>query len=242
MRRFGLIGYPLGHSFSKRYFSEKFEREGISDAAYELFPIESIERFPGLWNENPELVGLNVTIPYKEQVIPFLDTLNETAAAVGAVNCIHRSGDKLTGYNTDVFGFDRSLPLMPAGTEALILGTGGASKAVAFVLKKRNIPFLYISRHPEGAQEISWDSIPEHIGRKTLIVNTTPLGMAPDTESCPELPFDVMGSQHFVYDLVYNPVETLLLRRARLQDCAIANGLDMLYFQAEKAWEIWTGA
>ncbi|MEI6408707.1 MAG: shikimate dehydrogenase [Bacteroidota bacterium] len=242
MRRFALIGFPLGHSFSKRYFTEKFEREGILDAVYDLFPLENIQQFSGLFESYPDLVGLNVTIPYKEAVIPFLQQLDETAAAVGAVNCIHRVNGLLTGYNTDVYGFDRSLPESLCGpdTRALVLGTGGASKAVKYILAKRNIPFLSVSRNPRGADQVSYQDIPHLIGQYNLIINTTPLGMAPNLEAYPELPYELLGSQHFVYDLVYNPTETVLLQRAQAQGCTVMNGLDMLYFQAEKAWAIWT--
>jgi shikimate dehydrogenase len=241
MRRFALIGFPLGHSFSKRYFTEKFEREGISDAVYELFPLENIQQFPGLFDTYPDLIGLNVTIPYKETVIPYLHQLDETAAAVGAVNCIHRVNGLLTGYNTDVYGFDRSLPesLYGPDTQALVLGTGGAAKAVKYILNKRGIPFLTVSRNPQGADQVSYTQVPDLIARYHLIINTTPLGMAPNLESCPELPFELLSPQHFVYDLVYNPTETVLLQRAQAQGCTVMNGLDMLYFQAEKAWAIW---
>lgn len=241
MRRFALIGFLLGHSFSKRYFTEKFERESILDAAYDLFPLENIRQFPGLFDNYPDLIGLNVTIPYKETVIPYLNHLDETAAAVGAVNCIHRVNGILTGYNTDVYGFDRSLPESFRGpeTQALVLGTGGASKAVKYILAKRKIPFLTVSRNPQGADQISYEDIMHFISQHTLIINTTPLGMAPNIETCPELPFELLQPQHFVYDLVYNPTETVLLQRAQTKGCTVMNGLDMLYFQAEKAWAIW---
>ena len=245
MRLYGLIGYPLGHSFSQQYFSEKFAREGITDARYELFPLENIAGLPLLLSQHPDLRGLNVTIPHKETVVPFLHELDETARAVGAVNCIKIENQRLKGFNTDVIGFEKSLKTMDAhakhdGTKALILGTGGASKAVAYVLKKRGIPFQFVSRNPAGENQISYAAVhrlPSAVYR--LIINTTPLGMSPHKDTCPDLPFERLSPQHLVYDLVYNPAETLLLQRAKKQGCAVKNGLEMLYLQAEAAWQIW---
>jgi len=246
MRLFGLIGYPLGHSFSKKYFSEKFDREGIADARYELFPIENIAALNALLTEQPDLCGLNVTIPHKQAVIPLLHALDETARAVGAVNCIRIKNGRLEGYNTDVTGFENSLRAIDGGrwttgdTTALILGTGGASRAVAFVLKKMGIPFRFVSRESDGENRISYEAmarIPS--GEYQLLINTTPLGMAPNTDTCPALPFEQLSSQHLVYDLVYNPVETLLLQRAKARGCAVKNGLEMLHLQADAAWQIW---
>ena len=246
MRLFGLIGYPLGHSFSKKYFSEKFDREGIADARYELFPIENIAALHVLLAERPELSGLNVTIPHKQAVIPLLHALDETARAVGAVNCIRIKNGRLEGFNTDVTGFENSLRAIEAGkwttggTTALVLGTGGASRAVAFVLKKLGIPFRFVSRESDGENRISYEAmarIPS--GEYHLLINTTPLGMAPNTDTCPALPFEQLSSQHLVYDLVYNPVETLLLQRAKARGCAVKNGLEMLHLQADAAWQIW---
>ncbi len=243
-RVFGLIGYPLGHSFSKRYFSEKFDREGILDAVYELFPIVSIEEFPGLVANQPALCGLNVTIPYKELVLPFLEELSPEAEAIGAVNCVQiNSRGKKTGFNTDVIGFKESLQSHPFVPEAaLVFGTGGAAKAVCFALRQLGIPFLTVSRNPLG-ESISWEDVGAYLKnnqhRSLLLVNTTPLGMFPDTEGCPPVPFEWLGRQHFVYDLIYNPEETVLLRRARLAGCTVKNGLEMLYRQAEAAWQIW---
>ncbi|HRI58319.1 MAG TPA: shikimate dehydrogenase [Saprospiraceae bacterium] len=246
MRLFGLIGYPLGHSFSQKYFSEKFAREGITDARYELFPLENIAGLPALLPQHPDLRGLNVTIPHKETVIPMLDELDETARAVGAVNCIKIEHRRLKGYNTDVIGFEQSLKTVDGGrwtvdgTQALILGTGGASKAVAYVLKKLGIPFQFVSRNPGGDKQISYETLhrlPSTVYR--LIIHTTPLGMAPHTDTCPDLPFEQLTPQHLVYDLVYNPSETLLLQRAKAQGCPVKNGLEMLHLQAEAAWNIW---
>ncbi|MBV6440703.1 MAG: shikimate dehydrogenase [Haliscomenobacteraceae bacterium CHB4] len=263
MRLFGLIGFPLGHSFSQKYFSEKFAREGIADARYELFPLENIADLPALLAQHPDLCGLNVTIPHKETVIPFLHELDETARAVGAVNCIKIENQQLKGYNTDVTGFEKSLKAVDGGrwtvdgerrggdsgwwtgggegwVGALILGTGGASKAVAYVLKKLGIPYRFVSRNPDSENQISYETVhrlPSTVYH--LIINTTPLGMSPHTGTCPDLPFERLSSQHFVYDLVYNPAETLLLQRAKARGCTVKNGLEMLHLQAEAAWEIW---
>lgn len=240
---YGLIGYPLGHSFSKKYFTEKFIREGIVDARYELFPLPDVADLPRLLRDNPDLRGLNVTIPHKEAVIPYLHTLDETARAVGAVNCIRIRAGLLEGFNTDVAGFEESLrgalENRRAPGEALILGTGGAAKAVAYVLQKKGIGFRFVSRQPAGEREVSYAALRE-AALPSLIVNTTPLGMAPAVDRCPDLPFEQLGAEHLVYDLVYNPPETLLLRQAAARGCAVQNGLEMLHLQAEKAWEIWS--
>jgi shikimate dehydrogenase len=258
MRLFGLIGWPLGHSFSQKYFAEKFAREGISDVRYELFPLENIADLPLLLEQHPDLHGLNVTIPHKETVIPFLHELDETARSVRAVNCIKIENQRLKGFNTDVTGFELSLtssadfPVRPPATSgglesprygALILGTGGASKAVAYVLKKLGIPFQFVTRKPSGDNHISYNDLKKDdafiIHHSSLIVNTTPLGMSPHTNSCPDLPFEQLMPQHLVYDLVYNPAETLLLQRAKARGCTVKNGLEMLHLQAEAAWDIW---
>jgi len=243
MQRYGLIGYPLGHSFSKQYFTQKFEREGIQHAQYELFPLENIADLPALLAQNPELRGLNVTIPYKETVIPFLTALDETARAVGAVNCIKViDNQKLVGYNTDVIGFEQSLNGVAAGNwknAALILGTGGASKAVAFVLKKLDIPFQLVSRNPKAANEISYDAMAAMKEPAMFLIHTTPLGTFPRLDTMPPVPLNFFKPGMFVYDLIYNPAETLLLREAKSRGCLVKNGLEMLELQAEAAWEIW---
>jgi len=243
MHRYGLIGYPLSHSFSKKYFTEKFGREGIPDAQYDLFPLEKVTNLPDLLTKYPDLRGLNVTIPYKESVIPLLDELDETARAVGAVNCIKiLKGQRLVGYNTDVVGFEQSLLRVAAGSwknAALILGTGGASKAVTFVLKKLGIPFQLVSRHPKAANEISYDAMVAKKESATLLINTTPSGTFPDIETMPPVPLIFFKPGMFVYDLIYNPAETLLLREAKSRGCLVKNGLEMLELQAEAAWEIW---
>ncbi|MEM1322455.1 MAG: shikimate dehydrogenase [Bacteroidota bacterium] len=244
-RQFGLIGYPLSHSFSKRYFNEKFEQEGLSNHHYELFPLARIEELPELLTAQPNLVGLNVTIPYKQLVLPFLDEIEEGAAAVGAVNTIHLTEGKLKGYNTDVYGFQLSLEHFVAAQErerperALILGTGGAARAVAWVLEQLNIDFDYVSRDPQKAALTYKMLDHRHLEQVQLIINTTPLGMAPNVEQSPAIPYSLLGPQHLLYDLVYNPQKTVFLSRGESQGCSIINGLEMLHLQAEKAWEIW---
>jgi shikimate dehydrogenase len=245
-RLFGLIGYPLSHSFSKRYFTAKFEREGIEGCAYELFPLEEIGALPGLLERYPHLRGLNVTIPYKEQVIPYLDELDAGATAIGAVNTIKRAEGRLFGYNTDVHGFDQSLRgflqetgAKPGQLQALVLGTGGSSKAVAFALRQLGIGFRFVSRSP-GPGELSYQDLDAALIRQHgLIINTTPLGMSPQVESCPPLPYSALGPGHLLFDLVYNPALTTFLARGQAQGAAVKNGLEMLEMQAERAWEIW---
>lgn len=244
---YGLIGYPLSHSFSKRYFSEKFEREDLADRKYELFPIASVEELPALIADHPVLRGLNVTIPYKERVIPFLDDVRSEAAAVGAVNTIAVRENGLIGYNTDVYGFETSLRrflqehhAQPA--EALVLGTGGAAKAVCYVLDKLSLPFLQVSRNAERG-DLTYEDIDEKIIRQhELIINTTPLGMAPDIETFPILPYEYLTSRHLLYDLVYNPERTAFLTKGARRGCPVKNGLEMLHLQAERSWAIWNSA
>ncbi len=246
MHEFGLIGYPLSHSFSKRYFNEKFRRESLEGYYYELFPLREIGEFPVLISAHPHLRGLNVTIPYKQQVIPYLDELAGSASEVGAVNTIKISGGKLTGYNTDVAGFELSLlgflednGATAAGLNALVLGTGGAAKAVAYTLKKMDIPFRLVSRRKEAGR-LTYPELNETLVQKhRLIINTTPLGMSPEAGTYPDIPFQYLGRQHLLYDLVYNPETTEFMARGRQQGAAVCNGLKMLHLQAEKAWEIW---
>lgn len=242
MRLFGLIGYPLGHSFSQKYFKEKFEREAIKDCDFRNFELESIENFEDLLRKHPELSGLSVTIPHKETVIPFLHKLDETTSQIGAVNCIKFAGSELIGFNTDAYGFEMSIkPFLENKYErALILGTGGASKAVAHVLKKWNIPFHYATRNPTAQNHLRYEQITdENIRYFQLIVNTTPLGTYPKTEEAPLLPYTSLTENHFLYDLVYNPSETLFLRHGKNQGTQTMNGKKMLELQAERAWQIW---
>lgn len=246
MRRFGLIGYPLGHSFSKKYFTEKFEKEGIEDCEYELYPLEAIDELPDLIKSEKGLAGLNVTIPYKEQVIKFLDEIDPRAESIGAVNCIKIQGKKLKGYNTDYIGFKDSLVkfvgpnLMPE--KALILGTGGASKAIKAALEDLSIEHQFVSRNPLEGQ-LSYDLLNTQnsiLNTAKLIINTTPLGTAPNTEALPDLPYHQLTEQHYLYDLVYNPLITAFMQKGIDAKCWVKNGLEMLYGQAEAAWEIWS--
>ena len=244
MRTFGLIGYPLGHSFSKRYFAEKFSAEGISDARYELFPLEDIQEFPALLTRNPELRGLNVTIPHKQQVIPYLDELDETAARIGAVNVIKFADGKIIGYNSDYQGFMQALQhFYPcySPSQALILGSGGASKAVQLVLEQLNIPFRVVARNPEAGQLHYSELSAEIMNSCALIVNTTPLGTFPHLDSCPPIPYEYLSSHHYLFDLVYNPEETLFMRKGLAKGAKVKNGYEMLCLQAEVAWQIWQG-
>lgn len=237
---FGLLGKSLKHSFSRAYFSEKFEREGLSGFSYSNFEIEDISLFPDLIAANPQLNGLNVTIPYKESVIPFLDEISSEAEEIGAVNTISIHDGKLKGYNTDVFGFTNSLkPLLkPHHKKALILGTGGASKAVAFALQKLDIQYIKISRTPSSTER-NYTHASEILDSYPLVINTTPLGTYPKTAEIPPLALDKVSENHLFYDLIYNPAETALLKAAAAHGAQIKNGHDMLVLQAEKAWEIW---
>ena len=237
---YGLIGYPLVHSFSQAYFKKKFAELNI-DADYELFPIPDISEFPQILTSHPDLGGLNVTIPYKETVIPFLDELDDKAREIGAVNCITIRNGKTKGYNTDAEALRKTLfPLLkPHHTHALVLGTGGASKAVAYVLKSLNIPYKLVSRnHKEGSFTYT-DITKEIINEYKLIINTTPMGMTPNMGSYAPIPYNKLGMQHLLYDLVYNPEETRFLSLGRAHGAAIKNGIEMLQLQAEAGWEIW---
>ncbi|MDE5807729.1 MAG: shikimate dehydrogenase, partial [Muribaculaceae bacterium] len=243
-RKFGLIGFPLGHSFSEVFFTEKFTREGI-DASYSLYPLGNINQLNQLMIATPELSGFNVTIPYKEKVIAFLDEVSKEAKEIGAVNVVkitEKKGKKiLSGYNTDYIGFSESLsPLLPPGIlNALVLGTGGASKAIAFALKKLGIKPILVSRRPEEGEIGYEDLMDDIIAKNLLIVNTTPLGMFPNIESCPPIPYHLLTEQHICYDLVYNPEMTKFMIKSKKQGATVKNGLEMLHRQAEEAWKIW---
>ena len=241
---FGLIGKKLGHSFSAFFFNDKFKREGI-DESYHLFPLKHIEDLPDLLAGHSDLKGLNVTIPYKQEVIRFLDSISDEAQKIGAVNVIKiendNKGKKLCGFNTDYIGFEESLkPLLHQGVKkALILGTGGASKSVAYVLSKLNIEGKFVSRHPSD-EELSYMDLDEKIIRENLlIVNTTPLGMYPNIEGCPDIPYKGITPEHICYDLIYNPGETLFMKKCKEQGATVKNGMEMLEFQAKAAWHIW---
>jgi shikimate dehydrogenase len=242
MNLYGLIGYPLGHSFSKQYFTQKFEKEGLEDCFFELYPLKQIEEFNELIRSTPDLKGLAVTIPYKESVMPFLQSVSGEAGRIGAVNCIEFLEEGLKGHNTDVVGFEQSfVPLLQHHhTKALVLGTGGASKAVQYVLNKLEIPFLLVSRNPVGTHTISYHDVNENMLKEyTIIINCTPLGMSPNEQDKPSLPYEHISFVHYFYDLVYKPAETQFLLEAKKQGATIKNGYDMLIIQAEENWKIW---
>lgn len=246
MKRYGLIGYPLGHSFSRNFFNEKFASENIQ-AEYVNFEIPSIEQFPEIIRANPNLAGLNVTIPYKEAVIPHLNRLDTDAAAIGAVNVIriNRISPKeteLVGYNSDVIGFSRSIePLLePHHKKALILGTGGASKAVNFGLKKLGLETLFVSRSRHDEHTLTYQELtPELMDEYKVIVNTTPVGMYPNADEYPDIPYECLTHKHLLYDLLYNPDTTLFMKKGSEQGAVVKNGIEMLLLQAFEAWDIW---
>jgi shikimate dehydrogenase len=241
MRLFGLIGNPLSHSFSKKYFADKFEKEEITECIYELFPLKTIDGLPVLLKNNPELEGLNITIPYKKQVLPFLNS-SHIPAGLDACNCINIVEGKLVGYNTDVTGFEKSIkPLLKSfHKKALILGNGGATAAVVFALQKLNIEAAIVSRKVHEGSAFTYKDINERVmGENTVIINTTPLGMHPNVNDCPDIPYQFITDQHLLYDLTYNPVKTLFLQKGEERGAAIKNGEEMLILQAEESWRIW---
>lgn len=244
MRLFGLIGNPLTHSFSAKYFSEKFQREGRSDCRYELFPLKEIKDLPALLETHPALEGLNVTIPYKREVLSFLHNRPGIPAGLDACNCIRIRKGQLSGFNTDIAGFRNSLKplLQPQHQKALVLGNGGATAAVVFVLKELGIQYDIVSRQLHGTSGLSYKELNETIIKShTLIINTTPLGMFPALETCPDIPYRFAGQDHLFYDLVYNPAKTLFLQKAELLGARIKNGEEMLEIQAAESWRIWNG-
>ncbi|HEX2534486.1 MAG TPA: shikimate dehydrogenase [Chitinophagaceae bacterium] len=241
MKLYGLIGKTLKHSFSQTYFTAKFEREGITDCGYRNFELSSIEELPRMLAEHPELRGFNITIPYKEDVLPYLHARNEVVAATGACNCVRIIEGKLHGFNTDVIGFGQSLDRdrKAAHNRALVLGTGGAAKAVWYALEQRSIPFTVVSRKKQ-ADTLTYDDLDAGtIARHPLIINTTPLGMFPDTDSFPPLPYEALTAGHYLYDLVYNPEQTVFLSRGAERGAVTRNGYEMLLLQAEESWRIW---
>lgn len=241
MRKFGLIGYPLDHSFSKSYFEKKFDRENILDAEYQNYPLSSIDQFTQLIESNPELKGLNVTIPYKESIIPFLTELDETAQAVGAVNTIKFIDGKLIGYNTDAWGFAKSLLSMasPKMKRALIIGNGGAAKAVKYVLNRIGVEYQIVNRTKSDGVLSYEELTDELISSVQLLVQTTPIGTSPNINEMPVIPMNSIGSTHIAFDLIYNPEESLFLKMMREKGAKTKNGLEMLQAQAEEAWRIW---
>ncbi|MBO5399077.1 MAG: shikimate dehydrogenase [Alistipes sp.] len=244
MRRFGLIGRTLGHSFSARYFADKFQREGLADThRYDLFELPEIECVKELIAITEGLVGFNVTIPYKQQIIPYLDSLSAEARDIGAVNCVKIESDgRLTGYNTDIDGIRLSLDKLLGGVEidaALVLGTGGASQAVQYVLAERNIPYSIVSRD-SAKGNLTYDDLKVEVtSSHHLIINSSPVGMYPNVDQCPDIPYELLTADHYLFDLVYNPERTLFAERAATMGAHTLCGLDMLYAQAESAWRIW---
>jgi len=243
MRKFGLIGKNINYSFSMAFFDAKFKAENITDASYENFDIENIRDFPSVLDNNSNIKGLNVTIPYKELIIPYLDKLNKTAREIGAVNTIKLTKKgHLKGYNTDYFGFKESIkPLLrPNHKSALILGTGGASKAVAYALDKMEIQYQYVTRLASESVTLSYNTLTDDdIKNNTIIINCTPLGTFPNVNECPNIPYHVLTENHLLFDLIYNPKMTQFLKKGKQKNATTINGLEMLRMQAEKAWRIW---
>ncbi|HVW96493.1 MAG TPA: shikimate dehydrogenase [Mucilaginibacter sp.] len=260
MKHYGLIGFPLTHSFSKKYFTEKFEKENIPDSVYHLFPLEHIRDLPALLTAHPHLCGLNVTVPHKINVLKYLDWIDPDAKDAGAVNCIRISAEspveaafsgelgvkghdfRLEGFNTDIYGFEMSLrPLISDEHDrALILGDGGAAKAVKCVLEKLGINYKTVTRRQVGDNLLFRDLKPQDIRKYPIIINTTPLGTSPNIDECPPVPYDGITENHVLYDLVYNPEKTLFLKKGEDKGATIKNGYEMLILQAEESWEIWT--
>lgn len=243
-KKFGLIGMTVSHSFSKSFFDEKFFREGLRDYHYDLYELKEIKDLKKLLGDNPELCGLNVTIPYKEQVIQLLSDVDATAKRIGAVNVIKIKDGKLRGFNTDSDAFLESVEKWfpnESGSKALILGTGGSSKAVQEALKKLNIPFQVVSR-TKGNGTLTYEELEKNgaiISKSNLIINTTPLGMSPNNNTMPPIDCELITPKHYVYDLIYNPARTMFLQKAEMRNATIKNGLEMLHIQAEKSWAIW---
>ena len=246
-RTFGLIGYPLAHSFSRNYFTNKFREAGLDKIySYQNFELKSLEEFPSVLAQNNLLTGLNVTIPYKEKIIPYLDKIDSVAAEIGAVNtiCIARDEEGqtfTTGYNTDAFGFNEVLRLLlqPNHDGALVLGTGGASKAVIYILEKLKIPFKIVSRVAKPGY-LEYSSLNRsYLAEYPVIINTTPLGTFPDIQSCPPIPYEFLDEQNLLFDLVYNPEETLFMKKGMEAGAQVSNGYRMLIYQAEESWKLW---
>ena len=243
MKRFGLVGYPVGHSFSKKYFTDKFNELDLNGHSYELFEMEFLNEFPSLWIRHKDLIGINVTVPHKEGVLKYLDKVDKSAIKVGAANVIKKERNKLVGYNSDYMAFRNSLEkwIGKYKGEALVLGTGGSSKAVQAGLDELGILFNVASRSARNG-DYTYDDLNENSGiidRFKLIINTTPLGMHPNIDAMPNLPYKSIGKDHFLYDLIYNPDETLFLHEGKMNGAKIKNGYEMLVLQAEKSWEIW---
>lgn len=247
MKTYGLIGHRLGYSFSRNFFTEKFTTENLRDHEYLNFELDSIEEFPNIFEQGKEISGLNCTIPYKQQIMQFLDEIDQEAAQIGAVNTvkiINRNGKQiLKGFNTDLYGFENSLRpmLTEKHKKALILGTGGASKAIKFLFNKLGIEyFSATTKVIPGDSEIAYNKLDEKLMNEFLIIiNATPLGTFPNVDVCPDIPYQFISSNHVLFDLVYNPAETLFLKKGKMQGANTKNGLEMLHLQALRAWEIW---
>lgn len=259
MKHYGLIGFPLSHSFSKKFFTAKFEQEQITDAVYDLYPLEHIKDLQDLLDNNPKLCGLNVTVPHKINVLKYLDWIEHDARTAGAVNCIRISAEspvlaafsgevgvkdhdfRLEGFNTDIYGFEMSLkPLLKEHhTEALVLGDGGAARAVKCVLENLEINFKVVTRKPHPGNLLFKNLKPHDIAQHTLIINTTPLGTSPNINDCPPIPYEAITADHLLYDLIYNPELSLFLKKGAERGASVKNGHEMLILQAEKSWEIW---
>lgn len=242
MKGYGLIGYPLTHSFSKQYFTEKFQKEGIEDCKYELYPIESIYEITDLIKKNPDLQGLNITIPYKQLILRHLSNFSEIPDGLRACNCVKIKDGKLIGYNTDVLGFERSFSphLKNHHKNALILGNGGATEAVKFVLQKLEINYKIVSRKIHDGSELTYQDLNKSIIDKSkIIINSTPLGTFPNIYDCPDIPYQFLSADHFLFDVVYNPEKSLFLQKGEAVGATIKNGHEMLIMQAEESWRIW---
>jgi shikimate dehydrogenase len=243
MNKLGLLGKNIAYSFSRTYFKKKFEDEHIENTSYENFDIDNIDLFSSIIKNTKDLKGLNVTIPYKQQVMPYLDKINKKAKAIGAVNTIRiTKKGKLVGYNTDCYGFKNAIKpaIKKHHKKALILGTGGASKAIAYTLKDMGISYAYVSRNLSEGIQFSYDTLtPEDIKNYQIIINCTPLGTFPNVEECPNIPYQAINKNHVLFDLIYNPEETKFLKQGKKNQATTLNGLNMLILQAEKAWSIW---
>lgn len=242
MRLFGLIGFPLTHSYSKKHFTDKFKKEGLEDCVFKNFEIPELNEIEGIIKDHPDLVGLSITIPYKEDIVPYLYFADEIVKQTGACNCVRIKEGKLYGYNTDAFGFEKSLVknLQPEHKKAMILGRGGAAKAVSYVLSKMNIPHKFVERHPHEKNSIAYYKLTEALmAEYQLIINCTPLGMFPYDDTYPPLLYNSLTSSHYLFDLTYNPPKTLFLQQGEARGAVIQNGYEMLELQAAESWRIW---
>jgi shikimate dehydrogenase len=241
MKRYGLIGYPLTHSLSQQYFTDKFSQEGINDCIYERFSIPSIDDLHTILDTHKDLCGFNITIPYKKEVLAFLTERSKAVEEVGACNCVKIEGQNLIGYNTDVIGFENSLIpfLKPTHNQALVLGTGGAALAIVYVLQKLGIAYKYVSRTAAEGQFSYNDLDASVMELHTLVINTTPLGMFPNIEACPDIPYQLLTPEHHLFDLTYNPAESTFLAKGKQMGATIQNGQQMFVEQAEQSWRIW---